>query len=419
MFGQVLDKLDTWFGRAFLLSRYFPCLLFVTTNAVIAYASFATLRPPIDNAIANANSPTLVIYLVAALAAIGVFAYVISPFGLFVTRLLEGDFLGPNSAAFFAFGETRRLNCLAERLRESFERRASLPEPRVVNRRLAEIRRQGARHAAITNPGAIRRAEKAIRRLNAKVYLRRPIQFGELVTGIESLSEALRENCADVGLLRVPVRLEDHRCAERLAKVHREFSRQIVYYAKETAEDIEASAFDAREQLFAKVLLKPTRLGNEAAALRDYCKTRYGIEFDFFWPRFQLAIQKNDKLSSAIVTAKIQLDFAIFSLVLTTVAAVAWFVIFALIGHRIPLLAALVLGPPTVALWLQVVHASYAGFAEVVRSSIDIGRFELLQALHQPLPVTTEAEKQMWERLANLVCFASHQHNLTFKHPST
>jgi hypothetical protein len=48
MFGQVLDKLDTWFGRAFLLSRYFPCLIITTINALLALAAFPELRPVVS-----------------------------------------------------------------------------------------------------------------------------------------------------------------------------------------------------------------------------------------------------------------------------------------------------------------------------------------------------------------------------------
>ena len=36
MFGQVLEKLDSWFGRSFLLASYFPWLIFAVANAVMA-----------------------------------------------------------------------------------------------------------------------------------------------------------------------------------------------------------------------------------------------------------------------------------------------------------------------------------------------------------------------------------------------
>ncbi|HYZ61873.1 MAG TPA: hypothetical protein VE650_05415, partial [Acetobacteraceae bacterium] len=38
----------------------------------------------------------------------------------------------------------------------------------------------------------------------------------------------------------------------------------------------------------------------------------------------------------------------------------------------------------------------------IVRSAIDLGRFDVLTALHYPLPPTLEAERRVWDGLARL-----------------
>lgn len=421
MFGQVLDKLDTWFGRAFLLSRYFPCLLFAAANTLIACLEFATLRPPVLAALRAADSIAMVVNLVIGLAAIAVVAYVLSPVGQAVTRLLEGEFLPGWLTGSLVLFQTIRSDAAARRLKEVFQRRTALPDEASITARLAAARRMGARHRAVPDSDAITRADNALDPLRAARELRRSISGGELIAAVEIMADALRSNCAETRQLKAPVNPKHHAAVEQLDRLHHELTDQLLVYAHHIAEEAEARVDTQNERLFGQEELAPTRLGNEAAALRRYCRTRYGIEFDFFWPRFQLAIQKNDKLSAAIVTAKIQFDFAIFSLALTAASTAAWIMILVLTGQtELPLFLVVLFGLPMSRFWLWVVHESYRDFADVVRGAIDISRFDLLDALRYPLPPGSEAEKQIWNRAARQAQhgYASELPNVTLRHPS-
>lgn len=417
MFGQVLDKLATWFGRAFLLSRYFPCLLFAVVNAAVAYAAFPGARGLL-NGIFSAAAGDKAIYVLALLGAVAIASYAIAPFGQFVTRLLEGAFLPQRLAEVLVLAQAQQLEAQTSEEQRLFLDRAALPERDQIVNRLATFREAGAALGTITDTPSIDRAETTVAMLRSKRYLRRRVSSGELIAAIGAVADALRRNCADVGMLSLPVRADNHRAAEKLSNLHTELTDTLVPYANDIAEEKEAVAVDRVERLFARGDLAPTRLGNDAAALRGYCKTRYGIEFDFFWPRFQLVLQKNDKLSSAIVGAKIQLDFTIFSLALTVGSTVAWIALLGALSDNVPLMVGVVvLGPLTTAFWLHAVHASHSEFADVVRSAVDIGRFEVLQALHLPLPATTAAEKRTWERIARLAMLSDDSMDFTLKHP--
>jgi hypothetical protein len=417
MFGQVLDKLSTWFGRAFLLSRYFPCLLFAIVNAAIAYAAFPIARDLLKK-VFFATSGDKAIYIIGVLGAVAVISYAIAPFGQFVTRLLEGAYLPQWLAEVLVLAQARQLEAQAEEERRLFLDRAALPEAKHVISRLATVREAGAALKRIADAPSIHQAETKIAALRVKRYLRRRISSGELIAAIGAIADALRRNCAEVGLLRLPVSVEEHSAAEKLSDLHTELTVVLVPYAKDIAEEKEAVAVDRIERLFARGELAPTRLGNDAAALRGYCRTRYGIEFDFFWPRFQLVLQKNDKLSSAIAGAKIQLDFTILSLALTVVSTIVWIgLLYRLSDNLLLLVSIIFFGPLSTAFWLGAVHASHSEFAEVVRSAVDIGRFEVLQALRLPLPATTKVEKRTWERTARMAMLGEESVDFTLKHP--
>lgn len=424
MFGTVLDKLNSWLGQAYLFSRFIPCLVFCVMNLALLYLTHAGLRQQIEAGISNITAASGAAYLVLALGTVAVFAYTITPLVRIVTAFLEGDWLLADNklrwlGKSLVYAKSREQIALFERRDRLFRERTQLPELDDVIARLAAAREAGESLRTIANPEAIREAERLVHRLRREQYLRRPLDKHELETALQVLSAALSRNCAETRSLRPPITDAKRDAAERLTRLQDEITGQIAPYAAALARDQEAKALDRSETLFSKAQMAPTRLGNLAAALRDYCDTRYGIDFDTFWPRFLLAIQKNDKLSSGIANAKIQLDFAIMSLALTFATAALWIAGLALFGPRgLPLFAALAAILPVTRFWLWVVHASYAEFAEVVKGAIDLGRFDLLGMLHHPLPPTLEAERRIWGNLAQLAISTDLPVNLAYRHPA-
>src|SRR5438045_3763883 len=93
MFGTVLDKLDTFFGRAFLLSRFFPFLVFVLANIAVAYAAFPDLRPRLKTALEMTAIGTGIVYLLLGLGTITAIAFGLAPLGRLTTNFLEGEWL--------------------------------------------------------------------------------------------------------------------------------------------------------------------------------------------------------------------------------------------------------------------------------------------------------------------------------------
>src|SRR5271169_6713255 len=92
MFGQVLDKLDVWLGRSFLLAYYIPCLMFGVLNLLLGCIEWPRLREFVAAEYAGAAS-TKAVDLLVALLTVAVIAFAISPITQLITNLLEGQYL--------------------------------------------------------------------------------------------------------------------------------------------------------------------------------------------------------------------------------------------------------------------------------------------------------------------------------------
>jgi hypothetical protein len=428
MFGQVLDKLDNYFGRSFLVARYFPWLLWVAINLGIASIEFSAVRAFLVGEYQNLFASKLIDFALAMLA-IWVVAYATAPLVQTMTELLEGGWIGTFIGQFFVAPHSYRLERLDRDLQLAREHRDQAPQLQDVREQWGRDRDIGAALGAIRNDSAITRSEALIKDLRRQRWLNLPIKRDDFRAAEDALSDALRTNCADVTQLQEsidPLRRRasadvqgDVDLAKKLAALHEEMVIILAPYVLDISEQIENRAQLRRDQEFALAELAPTRLGNDAAALRSYCETRYGISFDLFWPRFLLLIKDNDAVGEAIATAKIQLDFSILALTLNVATIAIWAVIIWFYGHSLwSVLIVYVLGPLTIPLWLYNVHASYGAFADLARSAIDLNRFNVLDALRRPLPPSTDAERRIWRDYARLAALGERRPNVTFRHPA-
>ena len=78
MFGSLLDTLDKWFGRTFLLARYLPCLLAVAINAMVVYAAFPDARSRMRAIVAAPLSDRLTV-LAVVLIGTAIVAFAAAP----------------------------------------------------------------------------------------------------------------------------------------------------------------------------------------------------------------------------------------------------------------------------------------------------------------------------------------------------
>lgn len=399
MFGTVLDSLDKYFGRPFLLSRCFPWLLYLAVNLAVASIEFPAVRTFFAAEYTGATTAKA-FDLVAALIAVAVVAYVTSPIIQAMTDFLEGGWIGGFLARFLVPFEMARRERLEARYRAILARRGKLRGAKDAEERLKSDRAIGQRLRRILDVTAISEAERALDALMQRRWMNMEIDRETLDAFVLKLSRALRLNCAEVRSLDPDA---DVIQARRLSLIYKQ-AIDLVPYTFDILEQLEFRARLAKGQNFAKLEIAPTRLGNSAAALREYCDSRYGIAFEAFWPRFLLVVAvKDQKLADAIAAQKVQLDFSILCFTLTVVSLAGWAFVLLFWGRSLWTAAAVLIGGPALAwAWLRIVQSSYAGFAEVARDAVDLRRFDLLDALHLPLPVRSDDESRIWKTFAEL-----------------
>jgi hypothetical protein len=179
MFGSLLDTLDKWFGRTFLLARYLPYLLAVAMNAMIAYVAFPVMRPHILAIIGAPLSDKLTV-LSAILIGTAVVAFAAAPFVRLTTDLLTGDSLPDWLAEPMIATQVRRNDEDSEKDQRLFESRSALPNEDDVTARLAAARERGSDHGGITNRGGTSRPSDGGAHSRADPELCRHIFFEDL-----------------------------------------------------------------------------------------------------------------------------------------------------------------------------------------------------------------------------------------------
>lgn len=147
-------------------------------------------------------------------------------------------------------------------------------------------------------------------------------------------------------------------------------------------------------------LLLPTRLGNALRAAEEYGYVTYGLDSAFWWSRLAdlLPVSTQEGISDALTPVATLLNLASLSAVVAVAGAIFWW------QQR----AGGWLGPALVLLLgLLLARVCYLGavsqarsYGQQLRTAVDLYRWDLLKALHQPLPKTPQEERVLWHRLA-------------------
>jgi len=162
----------------------------------------------------------------------------------------------------------------------------------------------------------------------------------------------------------------------------------------------------------------PTRLGNLTRTMRSYALDRYGMELDIFWTRLQRVLQKDQAFYSTLSDAKSQVDFLVSLSWLAMVFAVFWS-FYCLLVQPAPLEFLLVtaVGPIVARLLYLTTCQNYLVFADLMRSSVDQFRFDLLDNLHMRHPPGNREEVQLWRLLGGWMGYGNDV-DVTFKDPT-
>jgi hypothetical protein len=385
--GTLLDRLQGFLGKAYFLAGFLPMMVFLTLNALLAAAVFPDAAERLRGVArldAAGNALTWLGLLLLAYL-LGLLVWSLNPT---IRQCLEGQYLPKPVRRWLAGLQQRELKALLARRRplmgEVFEFRWITTGDDTWPVQLVAARKQGAkRPVAEVSPGL----RAASGRLQGRRDRLEEIGFEELKGLFELLRAELEAKPAD----KIP----------ELDQLQREF-RELLAFVHQSVEAAFAELTSEVGIRYPKnpAGVRPTRLANQAEVQREYGLRRYGLDIELYWLRLQKIARADERFLPVVEDAKTQLDFSVTTVALLTLLTVVW-VPLSLVFAPTPGLFLLVsaVGPLSIWVFTHVVNQNYRAFAEAVRSAVDLYRFDLLGALHLPLPPDSTAEKQLWADL--------------------
>ncbi|GGP82682.1 hypothetical protein [Streptomyces melanogenes] len=195
-------------------------------------------------------------------------------------------------------------------------------------------------------------------------------------------------------LLRGPARLlsgrQRHHMGRVAGEVSRALSAQDAQAAGEAGEVLRSSFPDRRAVL-------PTRLGNTLAATEERAGAVYGWDAAVAWPRLYPVL--GDACRQQVDDHRNSLDSGVRLAATGTLLTPA--TVWLLWGSGWWLLLAMA---PSALAWISYRGAVQAalGYGQAVTAAFDLHRFDLLTALHLPLPADRDAERALATELCTM-----------------
>jgi hypothetical protein len=422
MFGNVLDKLDTWIGRNFLIASFFPFFIFAVVNALM----FQFLLPIEFDSLTNyysAHWSSLVSLTLSFLFVCAVLAFVTNPLIRLVVNMIRGGGLPSPAKRLLTAGQSRQRAMLEDveqaRGRESLQLKGQFKASRD---RLLQAYAAGIRTRAISDIDSVTACRKAIAEVVWKADQRIVVDCRELERATELLEAALRANSAEpddliicegedsgVTLTKGKIVLGNPRATLSAAE-YKQYSvdlkaafndllktiARLVEYARTDYTNAVNDRFrnTTRTDIFA------TAFGNKYAATAGFLDDRFNIDLDFILPMLQVIVQGDKDASNILAGAQQQLDFTIRMFVYAILLTAIWLFIAAWRTTSIFTVPGIGLAGLAATCFLyQAILSSFQSFGEVIRALCILKRFEILEKLHMPLPKTWDEEKTTWKRV--------------------
>jgi hypothetical protein len=406
MLATLLDRLGGLLPKYFIIGAFLPALIFGFLNGAILYGNAAWFRA--RSAVLTSATPS-VFATAAVLIGIAVVGYLLSCINSYLREVLEGKHL-------LAGGLLKRMEATQRAHHDRIQRRyqnarnegarIADAKPRWVDFMSAEAVK-GTQARANTYTGTSEAAAQALEIL-------RNLQHQAAAIGSASLADAVVKLGAELAVNNI--RVLPPNGVNRLSEDRRELLR-LIDYARDVWSALELQDFNNLAR-FGVGNIAPTALGNIAASMQGYGITRYGINLDTFWSRLQPTLASvNKDFYGSLQDSKTQLDFLIACCWLSAITTAAWLPILILTGGPWWLFLTVALAGPAAAWFCYgLAVESYVVFTELVRTSVDLYRFSLLQALHMPLPAGIRDERAAWTALQRLSTFGRESVDLTYQH---
>jgi hypothetical protein len=392
MLNSLLDKLGTLLSKSIMVSAWFPVLICIFINSSLLYQHDSRFRAFIEaeqpSTAAGLASKLLMIVVILVIG-----TYILSTLQPLLRELIEGRRWYDWIADPFLGIQRGKYNQITDELEKAMTRATTFDETQTWAAELRAATRIGddkAKNEFTKLATASDLANLQSSRLRGKM-----IDLATLRRVKVDLEGELRKNSASIDGDNNP-----------LDELNRKFA-DLVRYAVDRAEAQATRLHTLRAANFPDDDdLAPTAAGNIARTMVTYAYSRYHFNLDLLWTRLQKVMQADTAFYPVVQDSKAQLDFAVSTFWLLLVSAVVWTGIITTTGSSITLFLLAVIGLPLAA---AVAYAfavvSYRSFTDVVRTSVDLYRLDLLKTLHLPLPRSADVERAQWEDVSRALAY--------------
>jgi hypothetical protein len=394
MLPTFISNLQTLISSRFLVASFFPNLAFWFGNAAMLYLLNAPFRDYTESSIGrSAGLPVLLFG--AALVAITFWAYGHAALMPSIQSILEGNWPAPIAGLFVPaqmreFERAQEKAAKNRRLLGSFgttatgKTQAELWQESLTNARVVgnNVPTNGYKFYFASAKAAFKLAQ----------YRRKAqsVPSDEISDAVAKLAGDLRAHNADLPGPGNDFALEKSR----------QLLWDLIDYANDYARLEYRQLVTTREFSFGELPLAPTRMGNVAKTVHRYAIQRYDLNFALFWSRLQFLAQRDKEFGPFLQSAKTQLDFFIACASLTFLWTLTWSTWIYLTNGPLKLFVAVAaVGPLTAYIWYRIAVAQYRTFADLLRSSVDLFRLNLVTAMGYPLPNGVQEERELWHTI--------------------
>jgi len=425
MLSSLLDTLKSQFGtKSYWLGCMLPLILFLAANVMVAYRHclwLSALVPQAD----TWDQKTL--KYSAALAVLLALAYILSTITGVQLRMLEGS-LPPLLWLRWLLcpRHTRRLRSLDRDYAKARDDRAFFEgsRERWFNA-LERSSRAGQNAPPLPQFDAWRWEDEGTGKLISDIVSKQ--DRGELIDAaliqraVDQLSVILaRYRAGTTGVLADAV--TSLQSAIQYSMDRNKFDQLRLLKLRQTDfPGFRPDSPDPPENGIALEVLAPTTMGNIGRTMGTYSLGRYGMDLDIFWTRLLCSLQKDSKDYFAVLQdSKVQVDSMVMMFWMSMIFTLYWAA--ALMfwfdnSTATEFLTVTLAGTAATAIFYVLACEAYRVFADVMKASVDLMRFQVLQSLHIALPTGTDEEKSLWYTLGAATGFLD-PISLQYKHPS-
>lgn len=410
MLGTLLERVGALLPKSFTIANLFPMLMFAAVNGLMLYWMSSWFRDLVHDYLSqSAGKQALIGFPI--LIAIALAAYIFSATNLLQREILEGKYLRDGIRRRFTAVQEKRRADVKKEFADVRDNRDALHDLN-AEKRFSAARQEGKESNKGCAYSESTAAAKELEALNKKRLEYKVMTAEDFKEPIALLEDEFKKCWVDK-----KDATENERAAAILLDGHRMMLMDRLAFVDQEAESEYVALYNKRESNYSRYRIAPTAMGNIAESMRSYARSRYAMDLDAFWSRLQKVVVGDEEFYSSLVDAKTQLDFTISLFWLTVCFTATWTVELLILRKSILAFVLVAVGGPVLSiLWYQTALQNYRAFADVLKTSIDLYRFDLLALLRAERPSGTEHEREIWSGL-NKVLGYGEPGELNYFHP--